>query len=245
MSTFGCSHCAHAHGRSTMLSFKGCYYFESDIPTNYGGLFGCPKCTYVVCALCAEELDSICTCGGELVHDVKYRYDPIALPKSIRRLRTTDERRNALDALRIETKMILAEYNDHLYTINEAEESRAEGEPPPPNIGASLMKKYARIYTKGIITAQEVASRIWDYAVEENVDEILSYLDEPVRRILDESCKSYPTTTQEWDEYVAKCVPAEYYVPQRDPVIRMNEFRDVVTCIRDGLSRLDRIADAD
>ena len=237
MTVFGCHHCSSVHGRSTSLSSRGCMYFDSDIPTNFGGLYGCPQCTYLICALCADELSSVCVCGGELVHGIAFKYDPVELPKQIRQLPTTGQRTAALETLRSTTHMIVAEYESHLFTINAAEDSRTAGEALPPNGGSLLVRKLSRIYAKHVITARELAWRIWDYVVEENVDELLSHADECVTRELRKLCDGYPTSPEEWDAFLVHCEPHDYHVPQRDPRIRRDYIRDRVTTLRDAIAR--------
>lgn len=127
MTVYACLFCEERHGRMTSLSISGCIYFDCELPTNKDGSYGCPQCATNCCALCANELDGECPCGGEFVHGVWYEYNGDGrLPDEITQHTTVEQRLSALEKTRSFRRMIPAEYNNYKRLI-ELDKSKGSG----------------------------------------------------------------------------------------------------------------------
>lgn len=236
MTAYSCPHCRERHGRATSLTGHRCVYYDSDIPTNYDGMYGCPQCAKNCCALCAAELDGICPCGGELVHNVWYRYSGDGcLPPEIVQHKTLESRLAALDRLRSTTRMIQAEY-DAFRRLIESSAQLAEkyNVPMPDNPGYLIVRRLTQL---NALSPYSAANLVLDYATLGNIVPLLELLDDACIECINRTVSSYPTDDAGWRQLELKCTTQEDYVPYRSPAENAVRLRTKIELVRAALAK--------
>ncbi len=235
MTAYSCLHCRERHGRATSLNGHRCVYYDSDIPTNYDGMYGCPQCAKNCCALCAAELDGICPCGGELVHNVWYHYNGDGcLPPEIVQHPTLESRLAALDRLRSTTRMIQAEYDAFQRLIEKSARFAEElNVAMPDNPGYFIVQKLARL---DAISPFSAVNLVLEYATPSNTGPMLELLDDRCIECIERTVTSYPGDDAGWQELEGNFLTPEGYVPYRPPAENVARLRAKIELVRASLA---------
>ncbi len=243
MTVYRCSFCEPLHGRGSALSSVGCFYYDGVTPTNREGSYGCPQCAAICCALCAKELNGICLCGGELVHDVWFTYrGDSRLPREITQFKTLEDRLAALEELRSSQPMLQAKYNKYKQLIERCNKIAIETNiDPPENPGLYRIEKdYVK---RGIISYGEVWDILFDYAIESNVDQMLALLSGQCLDYVKSNVSAYPEDEEGWKErekmYEKSQDWYQNHIPYQSPQQMMERDRTIVTFLRAALKRHD------
>ncbi len=238
MTAYACILCEERHGRMTSLSISGCIYFDCDIPTNKDGSYGCPQCAINCCALCANELDGICPCGGEFVGGVWYEYNGDGrLPDEITQHTTLAQRLSALDELRSSRRMIRAEHKNYARLIELCDEFALKHDTDvQDNPGYHLLVEFNRT---GGLSPIDAWGFIYNYAVPSNVNQMLAQLDDRCIECIEQSLSSYPIDDDGWQKLEQEYDDPKYHpadiVPHRSASEMVERDRRLATIVRNAL----------
>ena len=142
-----------------------------------------------------------------------------------------------LDTYRAVNPMIEAEYRNLRYEIEHCEEFKEPNERLPQNAGVRLL----RGFLKNGMAPIEAWYLIKEYAVQENIDQLLSSFDKPCLDCVQQHLDQYPESDEGWQqlesEYHGEVYHPLHLVPRRTPQQIVGSVRFYVTLTRTAMAR--------
>lgn len=238
MTVYACRRCRQ-NDRITSISMVGSVHYDEGT-SDRDACSGCPQCAGNYCASCANELEALCPCGGELVYGMMYRFNgDDRLPPEIAELRDTSLRYEALDRMRATRHMIVAEYEHFRRLIASCERIAVEQKCPlPDNPGLSIYRSHARKWGLAPVEAWDL---FYSYAVPSNVDEMVQLLDEYCLEAVVRYLSNYPINQIGWQEREREYEDPKYhspnFVPYRTAAEMCRQQREFIELLRSALEK--------